>query len=411
MHDLLIRLILATGVLLGGLTLLIVVNKAAREAREALDRRRRALLEPAVFEYANGTGHRSIHDYLPKPLSRRDRRLAEAILLDGARVVKGESRDRITAAFEALASVRAAILELRSHRWWKRAEAAERLGLMRSRAAVEPLVTLMNDPMGEVRIRAARALGLIRGTPSIRPLVLALTDPSRWSAIRVAEILIGAGTEAVDELLAAYDSLPHHARISALDILGRVRSLKAAALVRKALADPDADIRARAANALGHLGDTAFADDLVRALLDPQWPVRAMAAKALGRVGARSAIDPLCEALKDRQWWVRANAAGALRALGPAGRDALIRMLDADDAFARHQAVAQLEEGRIIAEYLTDLTSPDAARREVAIAFVEKIIRLERIDHLTQQAIDHAQEGVRLALLKILQRPHRGGAA
>src|SRR5204862_117894 len=162
------------------------------------------------------TGHRAILDYLPKPLSRRDRRLAEAALLDAARVVKGESRDRITAAFEALGSVRVSILHLRSQRWWKRAEAAERLGLMRSRAAA----------------------------------------------------------------------------------------------------------------------------DLTEALRDPEWPVRAMAAKALGRVGGQGAIAALCEALKDRQWWVRANAAEALRLVGPAGRDALIRMLDADDTYARHQAVA-----------------------------------------------------------------------
>jgi len=406
-HDILIRLIAGTGALLGGLTLLIAFNKASREA---LDRRRRALLEPVIYEYANASGHRAIHDYLPKPLSRRDRRLAEAVLLDAASVVKGESRDRITAAFEALGSVRHSILHLRSQRWWKRAEAAERLGLMRSRAAVEPLVAAMNDPVGEVRIRAARALGIIRGSASIRPLVLALTDPSRWSAIRVAEILIGTGAEAVEELLAAYDSLPHHARISALDVLGRIRSLKAAGLIRKALKDPSPDIRARAANALGHVGDPGFAADLTDTLRDPEWPVRAMAAKALGRVGGRSAIAALCEAIKDRQWWVRSNAAEALRLLGPAGRDALVRMLDADDTYARHQAVAQLEEGRIIDEYLADLASADPARRESAIGFVEKIIRLERVDHLTQQAIDHAQEGVRLALLKILQRPPQGAS-
>ncbi len=411
MHQALIHLILMTGVLLGGLTVLIVVNKGVREAREALDRRRRALLEPAVFEYVNGTGHRAIHDYLPKPLSRRDRWLAETILLDAARIVKGESRDRVTAAFEALGSVRASILHLKAGRWWKRAEAAERLGLMRSRSAVEPLVALMNDPGGEVRIRAARALGIIRGSTSIRPLILALADPSRWSAIRVAEILISVGAEVVDDLLAAYDTLPRHARISALDVLGRIRSLKAAGLMRRSLLDADPDIRARAAHALGLIGDPGFADDLLRALRDPEWPVRAMAAKALGRGGAPAVIPALCEALKDRQWWVRANAAEALRALGPGGRDALIRMLDADDTFARHQAVAQLEEGRIIDEYLADLTSEDAARRDAAISFVEKIIRLERVDHLTQQAIDHAQEGVRLALLKILQRSPKGSAA
>ena len=407
-HQILIRLIAATGGVLLGLTVAIAINKAAREVREALDRRRRALLEPAVFQYAGATGHRSVHDYLPKPLSRRDRRLVEAILLDAARLVKGEARDRVTAAFEALGSVRESILRLKSRRWWARAEAAERLGLMGSRTAIEPLAGRLNDTVSEVRIRAARALGIIRGSTSIRPLVAALADPSRWSAIRMAEILINVGAEAVDELLAAYEALPQHARVSALDILGRIRTPRAAGLLVRCLEDPNRDIRARAAHALGLIGDPAFAGVLLRALRDSEWPVRAMAAKALGRVGGAAAIAPLCEALRDRQWWVRANAGEALRRLGPIGREALIRMLDADDTYARHQAVAQLQEGRILDEYIADLVSGDPARRSAAIGFVEKIISLDRVDHLTQEAIENTQEGVRSALLTILKRPVQG---
>jgi len=409
-HEVLIALILGTGLLLAGLTMLIAGNKTSREVREALDRRRRSLLEPAVFQYAQATGHRSIHDYLPKPLSRRDRRLTERILLDAARIVKGEARDRVTAAFEALGSVRAAIQGLRSHRWWRRAEAAERLGLMRSRTAVDPLVAAMNDPEEEVRIRAARALGIVRGNTSIRPLVRALADPSRWSAIRVAEILISVGDEAVEELLLAYDGLPHHARVSVLDVLGRIRTLKAVPLMRRSLKDPHPDLRARAAHGLGRIGDPAFADDLLAALRDPEWPMRAMVAKALGRTQAKPAIPALCEALKDREWWVRANAGEALRALGPEGRDALIRMLDADDTYARHQAVAQLEEGRIIDEYVADLGSADPARREAAVRFVEKIIALRRVDRLTQQSIENTQEAVRSALAQILRRSPQEGS-
>src|SRR5437879_9001800 len=205
------------------------------------------------------------------------------------------------------------------------------LVLMRTNAAFEPLVDLMNDEEPEVRIRAARALGLIRGSTSIRPLVRALGDPSRWSAIRVAEILINVGTEAVDELLAAFDALPHSARLSALDVLGRIRSLRAVGLLKRCLDDPHPDIRARAAHALGLIGDPATADDLVRALKDPEWPVRAMAAKALGRVSSTAAIGPLREAMKDRQWWVRANSGEARRNLGLPGRAALTDWLPPDD--------------------------------------------------------------------------------
>src|SRR5881628_2546322 len=123
MRLVLIHVVAWTGGALTGLALLIVINKALREAREALERRRAAILESAVFEYVNAGSSRSIRDYLPRSPSRRDRRIAEAILLESARLVKGETRQRITAAFEALGAVERGVRKLGSRRWWARANA------------------------------------------------------------------------------------------------------------------------------------------------------------------------------------------------------------------------------------------------------------------------------------------------
>src|SRR3989441_5293892 len=405
MRLLMIRVVEGVGGFLLLLTVAIVINKALREMGERLDRRRRALLEPLVFEYLGAATSRPLRDVLPKPPSRRDRRLLEQILLESARLVKGSTQERITAAFEGQGAVHEAIRALGSNRWWKRADAAEKLGLMRSRAAVEPLVQRMNDPEPEVRIRAARALGLIRGKTSIRPLVGALADPSRWSAIRVAEILISVGVEAVDELLVAYETLPLNARVSALDVLGRIRRLRAAGLTKQCLSDAHPDIRARPAHGLGLLGDPGTAPDPIRALRDTEWPPRAMAAKSLGRLRDPAAIGPLRESMRDRQWWVRYNSGEALRALGPEGLEALIDMLSSDDPYARHMAVAQLEEGRVIDHFVADLTSNDAGKRAAAIRFVDKVTAAARIDDTTRQAARSAQEGVHHALSNILKTP------
>jgi len=405
MRLLMIRVVDGVGGFLLLLTVAIVINKALREMGERLDRRRRALLEPLVFEYLGAATSRPLRDVLPKPPSRRDRRLLEQILLESARLVKGSTQERITAAFEGQGAVAEAIRALESARWWKRADAAEKLGLMRSKGAVEPLVQRMNDPEPEVRIRAARALGLIRGKTSIRPLVGALADPSRWSAIRVAEILISVGSEAVDELLAAFDTLPQNGRVSALDVLGRIRGLRALGLMKSCLLDPHPDIRARAAHGLGLIGDPGTTPDLVAALQDQEWPVRAMAAKSLGRLGEPSAILPLREAMKDRRWWVRYNSGEALRHMGNAGLEALTDMLSSDDPYARHMAVAQLEEGRVIDQFVAELTSIDTPTRAAAIRFIDKVTAAARIDERTRQAATSAQEGVRQALSHILRAP------
>src|SRR5262249_13364434 len=158
-----------------------------------------------------------------------------------------------------------------------------KLGLMGSEKATRALIQHMDDPVPEVRVRAARALGTIRTSEALRPLTRALWDPGRWSAIRVAGILIGAGDEAVEILLQEFETMPMHAKISAIDIFGRIRSLKAIALLRDLLKDPAPDVRARAAFALGSIGDPTSAPHLGAALSDASWAVRAMAAKALGR--------------------------------------------------------------------------------------------------------------------------------
>lgn len=409
-REILIWTIIGTLLVLGTLTFIIVANKAWREAREAIARRRRATLEPEIFRYAGATDTRSIRDYLRLPLSPGDRTLVEAVLIDVAGLLKGASRERITTAAEALGLVADNVEGLRSRAWWRRAEAAEKLGVMGSKQAVDPLVAALDDPSAEVRLRAARALGLIRGQTSIRPLVQALADPSRWSAIRLSEILIGSGEEAVDELLAAYETLPSPARVSALDILGRIRTPRAATLLRRAIADEMPDVRARAAHAMGLLADGSFEPFLTKALDDESWAVRAMAAKALGRIKAKGAIRVLAAKLADREWWVRSNAGDALRVLGPEGREALLSALDAQDNYARHQALAQLQEGGVVDDFIGDLSSEDPARRATATRFIEKVAALGRVRRLSDQAVTHAHESVRRSLLDILKKAPEGAS-
>src|SRR6185295_18999740 len=158
-----------------------------------------------------------------------------------------------------------------------------------------------------------------------------------------------------------FEGLPRLGRISSLDVLGRIRSHRAVGLMTRCLDDPDADIRARAAHGLGLIGDPA-------------------------------AIPHLREAMKDRQWWVRANSGEALRDLGAAGRDALVDMLQSEDPYARHMAVSQLEEGRLIEQYVSDLTSVEPEKRAAAIRFIERVTAGASLDDTSRQVAESTQE-------------------
>ncbi len=382
------------------LLFLIIVNKGWRELRERGLRSRRGLLEQRLFRYVMSA--EPIEKVIPPPWDRKDWPAVEAVFFELGRVAKGNVRIRALEAFEALGIVDHYLGRLTARRWWIRAEACEKLGLIGSERAVAPLIERLSDPFPEVLVRATQALGHIGTSESLRPLVRALKSPGRWSAIRVSVVLIMAGDEAVNVLLEEFQWLPDEAKLSAIDIFARIRSLRATPLLRELLVDPNADLRARAANALGMLGDPTAAPLLVLRLDDGQWPVRAMAAKALGRLREIGSIGALKDALADPQWWVRANAAEALKSKGVSGREALLEMLDSDDPYAAQQAVQMLQESGVLDDFIGMLVSTVPGDQTSALAVMTRLVRLRRVDLLTEVAREHPDRMVRQRLATLL---------
>jgi HEAT repeat protein len=403
MFDLVVTVLWVVGTIFILLLLVIIINKAWRETRERFVVRRRAVLEKQLFRYVMEKA--SIESYLPAGNDQRDWPVIEEIFFDLLRIARGNVSKRAREAFESLGIVDHYLRQLTVRRWWLRAEAAEKLGLIGSEKAINALVERMHDPLPEVQIRAVQALGSIGTTKSLGPLVTALRDTGRWSAIRVAGMLIYAGDEAVDVLLQEFDRMPNHAKISATDIFARIRSLRASPLLRQLLGDPNADLRARAANALGMLGDPTAADLLTGSLKDESWAVRAMAAKALGRLRENKSIEALSGALTDPQWWVRANAAEALKGKGEKGQDALLSMLDSDDPYAAQQSVQMLQESGVLDAFVGMLVSTAPGEQTRALKVMTKIVKLRRIDLLTEVAKDHPDRMVRQRLSVLLGLP------
>ena len=82
----------------------------------------------------------------------------------------------------------------------------------------------------------------------------------------------------------------------------------------RALREGSVDERRDAAAILAELGTTEI-EDLTKGLSDPDYQVRALVARALGGLAARSAVPILMEALDDPHWKVRANAVRSLASL------------------------------------------------------------------------------------------------
>jgi HEAT repeat protein len=224
------------------LTVLIILEKAWRELRDRFRRARRRVLEPRVLAYAHGT-ETSIVSALGSAPRAGDRAVVAAILLDHVSRVRGIENERLCRALDELGFVDRFLDDLGSSNWWKRAEAAERLGLAGAKRATPQLSAALMDEVPEVRLRAAKALGLVGGRAAVLPLVHALSEPNRWSTIRIADVLAAMGRDVVAELIEAFPKQNAHAKLAALDILGRIRAHEAVPWLTKQLSAGERDVQ------------------------------------------------------------------------------------------------------------------------------------------------------------------------
>lgn len=145
------------------------------------------------------------------------------------------------------------------------------------------LVGLLQVENPEIREAVVYALGRLGDPAAVDFLVSALNDPR--SVVR---------REAVDSL----------------EQLGEVEGLISA------LSNPDPDVRNDAVGTLRRIGDPMVVEPLADLLTDPEDRVRQSVCYALGSLGNPQAVPALIEALQDPDEYVRKAAVNALEQIG-----------------------------------------------------------------------------------------------
>src|SRR5579863_9759974 len=119
---------------------------------------------------------------------------------------------------------------------------------------------------------------------------------SRWAEID--RLRNRRDSEAILRLLSLLDDPLWDVRERALNVLWESAVLPHARLAARALLqDPSPCVRSTAAEALGEIGRASDASRLVTALCDPEWMVRASVAGSLGRFRTAKAQKSLAAAL------------------------------------------------------------------------------------------------------------------
>ena len=135
-------------------------------------------------------------------------------------------------------------------------------------------------------------------------------------------------------------------RMAAATGLGRVGDPSVTAALVKRLSDPDSRVRERSAVACGRIGDPRAVGELRSRLGgDPNIDVRAAAAEALGEIGTESALSVLSAAAADDSESVRRVIADALGKFGSVEPvDVLVGYLEDDSETVRRTAIFSVVE-------------------------------------------------------------------
>lgn len=205
----------------------------------------------------------------------------------------------------------------------RRAIAAERLGDAGVLETSADTTRLLDDRYADVRIVAARALGKLGNGAAVPDLLATLESPRPVPAGIVSMALVHLGPVAVDGLAHSLGSRSAVVRGVCADLLGLHGALQAAKWLSLLVEhDPDPDVRARSAVALGRIGFPQSAEVLRRACAAlPSNPiaVRCASLRALGRVGGGPAVAALQVAIDDVDDDIGQAAAEGLAAIGAPG--------------------------------------------------------------------------------------------
>jgi HEAT repeat protein len=260
----------------------------------------------------------------PPPNGHFEQRVLRRDLVALLPSVKGEAATRVAEVFASYGLVEVAHRDLDARNSPTRIRAANALGALRVRDA-EPWLSARlhhHDPL--LRMACARALAELGAVDALPKIMLALAEVDADPG-DVVEVMLAFGTPGLPfltELLVA--GSPSERRLAAVT-LGHIASHQVLPELTRTLGDPDDELVADAARALGQLGDLNATAALIALLRDGRpWFVRVSAAAALGALEDPAAATALVKELDAEEWDLRNAAARSLVALDSDGLDAVI---------------------------------------------------------------------------------------
>ena len=229
-----------------------------------------------------------------------ERPLAAVALIERLRPAAPEERAQMLEVLREGGGVDLLTRSARSRIPWRRALAIRTLGWAGAEEAVPMLIGRIDDHSRYVREAAVRALGRI-GDPQALPLLGQLfRAPGRVASGVVYDALLSFGSPAAPTFAGALRSDHESVRVaSCYGVAAVCEPEQARAELAPLLADPEATVRAAAAEALGQVGGPLLPAGLAQASRDETPTVRVAATRALAVYDDPQVVELALNALLD----------------------------------------------------------------------------------------------------------------
>lgn len=212
------------------------------------------------------------------------------------------------------------IQQLKSHIWWKKIEAIERLGALELPEAEDHVLPLLIDKRSEVRFSALRMLASVGSRKLGKMLPEIFADNSRWAYRFLVNTLFNTSIP-IDSLKPLASSSDRDYRKAAAILLGKKGSHEAIPILRRLAGDEVKDVRRETVSSLGRIGSVKAIPVLSEKANDDNSQVRAGVARALGELKDTDALFLLDRLADDPDFDVRFQAFLALDQFGKSGED------------------------------------------------------------------------------------------
>ncbi len=333
----------------------------------------------------------------------------EEIMLD---FIKRDSyRAKVKELFKKLGYVDFYEEKLKSRNAITRSSAIDKLGKMLSDQSTDKLIKMLKVNNTEILSVTFRSLSRIKSREGLIAILDRLPDlfQKRLISLKIAEItFLYFGLNFVP-IFVEHGKKCQNPTILAiiLDILSNFKTKEILALAAEMTTHENADVRAKAAKAIGAIAEE-FPDfdrnQLLPLLHDEVYFVKLQAIKCLGNLKYHEAADLLGELLLDDRWQIRNVAALALTNIGDNAVDVMLRTLrTTDDTYAKERICEEIGKTDLVNILIGHLNDPGQDRYQQSKEILQIMHILNFVTPLNEYLLHGTNDQIKEEIKAIIE--------